>query len=79
MRRDSKRRRAANVSRREEAAYRRATELTELGGPCCCRYWRWQAFAGQARFLLARRDYTAARVAQLRDREEGCGGPGDHA
>jgi len=62
----------------ERAAYGRAVELSELGGPCCCPCWRWQAFKGQARFLLARRDWSGAEVAQLWEIEEGCGG-GEHA
>ncbi len=57
------------------AIYRRATKASSLGGPCCCPCWRWQAFKGQARFLIARRHYTAARVAALWELEEGCGGP----
>jgi hypothetical protein len=65
---------AIALDRRELAAYDRATELSELGGPCCCPCWRWQAFKGQARFLLARRNYGAAEIARLWDSEEGCGG-----
>lgn len=67
------------LDRREQAAYHRATQLSELGGPCCCPCWRWQAFKGQAHFLLARRDWAAGEVARLWDVEEGCGGPGEHA
>jgi hypothetical protein len=64
---------------REQAAYERATEISKLGGPCCCACWRWEAFKGQARFLLARRDYTAEQVARLWDSEDGCGGSREHA
>lgn len=60
---------------RQQAIYRRATRLSSLGGPCCCPCWRWQAFKGQARFLIARRHFSAARVAALWGLEEGCGGP----
>lgn len=68
------------LDKREQAAYQRATELSELGGPCCCPCWRWQAFKGQASFLLARREWSARQVAKLWDAEEGCGGPrDDHA
>ncbi len=58
-----------------QAIYRRATKASSLGGPCCCPCWRWQAFKGQAKFLIARRQYSAARVAALWELEEGCGGP----
>lgn len=64
---------------RERATYQRATELSEQRGPCCCPCWRWEAFKGQAHFLLARRDWSAEQVAALWDLEEGCGGPGEHA
>ena len=67
------------LDRRQQAAYERATELSEQGGPCCCPCWRWEAFKGQAHFLLARRNWTAAEVAALWDAEEGCGGPGERA
>lgn len=67
------------LSRAQRAAYKRATQLADLGGPCCCPCWRWQAFKGQARFLLARRGWSAGEVAALWDAEEGCGGPADHA
>lgn len=67
------------LDRRQQAAYDRATELSDLGGPCCCPCWRWETFKGQAHFLLARRDWSAAEVARLWEAEEGCGGPGRHA
>lgn len=71
--------RAIGLDPRQQAAYKRATELSDLGGPCCCPCWRWQAFKGQAHFLLARRDWSAVEVTRLWDAEEGCGGPGEHA
>lgn len=70
--------RQISLDQRQRTAYGRAIELSELGGPCCCPCWRWQAFKGQARFLLARRDWSAAEVAELWEIEEGCGGGGEH-
>ena len=67
--------REIQLSGTERAVYDRAAEISSLGGPCCCPCWRWQAFEGQARFLIARRHFSAARVARLWDLEEGCGGP----
>lgn len=66
--------RGIHLNRAEQRVYERATRMSELGGPCCCPCWRWQAFKGQARFLIARRDYSAARMARLWESEEGCGG-----
>lgn len=67
--------RSISLNRHGRATYRRAVQLSRLGGPCCCRCWRWQAFKGQAHFMIARRGYTAQQVADLWEREEGCGGP----
>lgn len=67
--------RKIKLSPQGRASYRRATKASSLGGPCCCPCWRWQAFKGQAKFLIARRHYSAARVGALWKLEEGCGGP----
>ena len=66
--------RTITLDARQQATYDRARGMSDLGGPCCCRCWRWQAFDGQARFLIARRHYSASQVAQVWDLEEGCGG-----
>jgi hypothetical protein len=67
--------RQIRLSHGEKVLYRRASAKSSLGGPCCCHCWRWQAFKGQARFMIARRHYSATRVARLWELEEGCGGP----
>jgi len=66
--------RSVDLSSAQQRIYQRATRISSLGGPCCCPCWRWQAFKGQARFLIARRNYSATRVARLWESEEGCGG-----
>lgn len=71
--------RAISLTPRQRATYQQAMQKSELGGPCCCRCWRWQAFRGQANYLIARRDFSAAEVARLWDLEEGCGGSDEHA
>lgn len=63
----------------QRAVYRQAKEKSELGGPCCCSCWRWQAFRGQANYLIARRQFSATQVARVWELEEGCGGSHDHA
>lgn len=60
----------------QQETYDRAVRLSHDGGPCCCRCWRWSAFEGQAKFLIARRGYDSKRVAEIWDLEDGCGGPG---
>jgi hypothetical protein len=69
--------RAIPLNRRERAAYRSAAKRSDTGGPCCCQCWRWQAFRGQARYLLHRRGFSAAALARVWDFEQGCGGPGE--
>jgi hypothetical protein len=60
----------------QNATYERAVRLSDEGGPCCCRCWRWTAFEGQAKFLIARRRFSAAQIANIWDLEDGCGGEG---
>lgn len=64
------------LSAGEQAIYDRAMKVSEEGGPCCCRCWRWTAFGGQAKFLIARRDYGVEQIAEIWELEDGCGGAG---
>lgn len=71
--------RSISLSPGQRALYRRAADKSTLGGPCCCHCWRWQAFRGQAAFLIARRHYSAPKVARGWELEAGCGGTDDSA
>lgn len=62
------------LSAREQAVFDSAMRMNNRHGPCCCRCWRWTAFSGQAKFLIARRGYSAQRVAFIWKAEDGCGG-----
>ncbi len=44
--------------------------------PCCCHCYRWTAFEGQAKFLIARRRYTARQIGKIWTLEDGCGSSG---
>jgi hypothetical protein len=57
----------------QQAVYDHAMKMAEEHGPCCCRCWRYVAFRGQAKELIARRRYTAAQIAHVWDLEDGCG------
>jgi len=59
-----------------QAVYDEATKIAEEGGPCCCRCWRWNAFEGQAKYLITELHWSAQQVAELWDLEDGCGGRG---
>ena len=58
----------------QQATYDRAMKLSEEGGPCCCRCWRWTTFEGQAKFLIVRRHFGAKKIAEIWTLEDGCGG-----
>jgi hypothetical protein len=62
------------LTRSQLATYDGAVKLSDERGPCCCHCWRWKAFEGQAKQLIARRQYTAAQIAHVWDLEDGCGG-----
>lgn len=61
----------------QQRLYERAKPLSETKGPCCCPCWRWDAFEGQAKYLITRRHYSAKQIADVWTLEEGCGGGGD--
>jgi hypothetical protein len=67
---------AIELTPKQQRMYQRAVGLSGEGGPCCCRCWRWTAFEGQAKFLIARRRFSAAQIANVWDLEDGCGGEG---
>jgi hypothetical protein len=58
----------------EQAVYDRATDLAKEHGPCCCHCWRWDAFEGQAKFLIRNHGYASRQIAAVWDLEDGCGG-----
>ena len=60
----------------QQAIYDQAMQISEEGGPCCCRCWRWFAFEGQAKYLIAEPKWSAQQVADLWNFEDGCGGSG---
>ncbi len=60
----------------QQATYDKATKLSDEGGPCCCKCWRWDAFEGQAKYLITKYNFNAEQIAELWDIEDGCGGKG---
>ncbi|MDO8503965.1 MAG: hypothetical protein Q7S60_04750 [bacterium] len=58
----------------EQAVYDEAVALSDEGGPCCCRCWRWYTFEGLAKYLITEKGFTADQVAEVWDLEDGCGG-----
>jgi hypothetical protein len=62
------------ISANAQTVYDRAMGMTHEHGPCCCRCWRWEAFEGMSRYLIARRQWRAPQLARLIDAVDGCGG-----
>jgi hypothetical protein len=68
--------RSITLTPQQQGLYERAKPLSETKGPCCCPCWRWDAFEGQANYLITRRHYSAKQIADVWTLEEGCGGAG---
>lgn len=62
----------------QKGIYEKAISLSHEGGPCCCRCWRWTAFEGLAKYLIAKQNFSAEKIAEVWDLEDGCGGS-EHA
>jgi hypothetical protein len=70
--------RGISLTGAQRRAYARAMALSDQKGPCCCRCWRWSAFRGLAKYLIAEQRWRPRRLANLIDLLEGCGGPRRH-
>lgn len=66
--------RTIQLSRAQVRRYSRAMRMSDEKGPCCCPCWRWDAFRGLSKHLLADRRWRPARLARVIDLLEGCGG-----
>ena len=62
------------LGRRQQRTYQRAIALTSEHGPCCCQCWRWNAFRGLSKYLIARRGWDPIRTARVISLLDGCGG-----
>ncbi|MAS35410.1 MAG: hypothetical protein CL610_15475 [Anaerolineaceae bacterium] len=60
----------------QQAVYDEAMTLSEEGGPCCCRCWRWYAFEGMGKYLITQQGWEAEALAALWSLTDGCGGEG---
>jgi hypothetical protein len=67
------------LSTAERSIYTRAMEMSREKGPCCCRCWRWTAFEGLSKHLIATQGWEPRRLARLIEALDGCGGARQHA
>ena len=60
----------------QRVVYDEATKISHEKGPCCCKCWRWDAFEGLAKYLIAEHNFSSEQVAEVWDSIDGCGGKG---
>ena len=70
---------ATELTAEQQAVYDEAAEISDEGGPCCCKCWHWYAYAGLGKKLIIEHDFTADQVAQVWDLSDACGGDHAHA
>ena len=66
------------LSSEQQQTYAKAAELSDEGGPCCCKCWRWDVYEGLAKHLIVDYGFTAEKVAEVWNLSDGCGGE-EHA
>lgn len=59
----------------QQRVYSQGMRDSSEKGPCCCRCWRWSAFEGLSRYLIAERSWKAPALGHLIGLLDGCGGP----
>jgi len=62
------------LSRGQQRQYERAMSMSAEKGPCCCQCWRWNAFRGLSKFLIAHDRWQPRQLAALIGMLDGCGG-----
>jgi hypothetical protein len=68
------------LTSQQQTIYDEAMTLSDEGGPCCCRCWRWYAFEGMGKYLITQRGWSSQQLAELWGLTDGCGGEGhNHA
>lgn len=55
-----------------------ASAMSNEGGPCCCKCWKWYAYSGLAKYLITNYHYNAEQIAKVWDISDSCGEHGDH-
>ncbi len=58
----------------EQAAYDFAMANSAEKGPCCCGCWRWKVYGGLANLLIREHGFDGAKVTDVWNLSDGCGG-----
>jgi len=64
------------LSGEQQNTYNDAMKMSDEGGPCCCKCWRWGVYEGLAEYLIVIENFTAEQVAEVWNLSDGCGGEG---
>lgn len=64
------------LSKQQQGVYDKAMELSDEGGPCCCKCWHWYAYEGLAKYLIVEENFSAEQIAEVWDLSDACGGSG---
>jgi hypothetical protein len=64
--------RTIRLSPSQAQTYSRAMRMSREKGPCCCRCWRWYAFRGLSKHLIADLSWRPPSIAAVIDLVEGC-------
>ena len=66
------------LSLEQQEIYEHAADMSNEGGPCCCKCWRWDVYEGLAKYLITEHGFNAEQVAEIWNLSDGCGGE-EHA
>lgn len=62
----------------QQKVFDKASAMSNEGGPCCCKCWKWYVYSGLAKYLITNYQYTAEQVAEVWDISDNCGEHGGH-
>ena len=65
-----------SLTSQQQMVYDEAVKLSPEKGPCCCKCWRYEAFAGLGKYLITEHNFNAQQVAEVWELLDGCGGKG---
>ncbi len=72
-------RKTIQLAPEKQKIYDDAMDMSAEKGPCCCKCWRWYAFEGLGKYLIAERGWNSAELAHLIGLVDGCGGSHNNA
>ena len=68
--------RSIKLNPAQQKTYDDAMKMSDEGGPCCCKCWRWYVYGGLAKYLITEYNFDAQQIADVWNLSDGCGGEG---